>query len=204
MMANVALCIPTYEKYDIVEDFLVNCSAYYIEAGIDIYYYDSSVSDKTKDIVCNWPDQEHIHYIRMPSELHANTKAYKIFQGYGLEKAYDFIWLSGDAHQCSKQAIEQLVPNLSLDYDIIEVCRSDLKSVGTRIFTDPNEYFQLCAYGLAGFGTAILNTHTMLSGVDWSYYEKKFLVEPLISFSHVSFYFYRILELDRFVRFACR
>ena len=163
---NVALCIPTYERYDIVEDFLVNCSAYYIEAGIDIYYYDSSVSDKTKDIVCNWPDQEHIHYIRMSSELHGNTKAYKIFQGYGLEKAYDFIWLSSDSYQCSKQAIEQLVPNLSLDYDIIEVSREDLANVGNRVFTDPNEYMQLCAPNLRAFGAAMLNTHTMLYDVD--------------------------------------
>lgn len=199
---SVALCVPTYERSDIVEDFLANCSAYYIEAGIDIYYYDSSVSDKTKDIVCEWPDQEHIHYIRMPSDLHANAKAYKIFQGYGFEKSYDFIWLSGDAYQCSKPAIEQLMPNLNLEYDIVEVCREDLKNVGTRVFTDPNEYMQLCIHNTGVFGAIILNTHTMLNGVDWAYYEKKFLVEPLISYSHISFYFYRILELDRFCAFC--
>lgn len=197
--ASVALCVPTYERSSIVEDFLTNCSAYYIQAGIDIYYYDSSISDKTKDLVCGWPDQDHIHYIRMPSDMHGNTKAYKIFQGFGLEKSYDFIWLSSDGYQVSKPAIERLLDNLSLEYDIVEVYGGD-KSLQkeTKIFTNPNEYMQKCVLDLTHFGAALLNVHTMLNGVDWSRYEKQFLAEPLIGFSHVSFYFYRALELDSF------
>lgn len=195
---SLALCIPTYERSSIVEDFLINCSAYYIQSGIDIYYYDSSLSDKTKDVVCGWPNQNHIHYIRMDSNLDGSVKAYKIFQGYGLKKHYDFIWLSGDGVQCSKSTTEQLMANLSLKYDIIEVSGDDFNHVGTRIFTDPNEYMQKCAWHLTLFGAAVLNTHTMLNGVDWEYYEKMFLTPTLAAWSHINFYFFRILELDSF------
>lgn len=197
---SLALCIPTYERSSMVEDFLVNYSPYYIKAGIDIYYYDSSVSDRTKDVVCSWPDQDHVHYIRMPSEMHGNTKVYRIFQGYGLEKSYDFIWLSNDGIRCLEPAIEQLMSSLSLEYDMVQLSQLDCKhkNVGTRVFTDPNEYMQLCGWHLNLFGAVVLNNHTMLNSVDWAYYEEKFLVEPLINYSHVSFYFYRILELNHF------
>lgn len=198
---SLALCIPTYERRDMVEDFLVNCSAYYIKAGIDIYYYDSSVSDETEKLVCGWPDQEHVHYIKIPPELLANAKAYRIFQKYGLKKEYDFIWLSNDGLQCTRQAIQQIVDSLNLEYDIIEVNSTDSGNVGTRTFTDSNEYMQSCAWHLGLFGAAILNGHTMLEGVDWAYYESRFLVPLLVPFSHVSFYFYRILELDKFCAF---
>lgn len=197
---SLALCIPTYERSNMVEEFLVNYSSYYIQAGIDIYYYDSSVSDHTKDVVCSWPDQDHVHYIRMPSEMHGNIKVYKIFQGYGLKKSYDFIWLTNDGIRCLESAIEQLMSNLSLEYDMVQISQLDCKhkNVGTRVFTDPNEYMQLCGWHLNLFGAVVLNNHTMLNCVDWTYYEGKFLVEPLINYSHVSFYFYRILELDQF------
>lgn len=203
--ARVAFCVATYERSKLVEDFLVKCSAHYIEEGIDIYYYDSSVSDRTRDVVCGWPDQEHVHYVRMPSDMHPGAKVYKIFQGYGLKKEYDFIWLSNDACQCSRAAIEQLVSNLSPEYDIIEVINdTDAHHIGTRTFTDRNEYMGKCAWHLTLYGAALLNVHTLLEGVDWAYYEQKFLVSPLIYFSHVSFYFYRLLELDRFcARYLC-
>jgi len=199
MMENisVALCIVTYERSNIVQDFLINCSAYYIQAGIDIYYYDSSVSDKTESVVCNWPDQDHIYYIRMPSEMRPSTKVYKIFQGYGLRKDYDFIWLSNDGLQCSSPAIEHLMSNLSLEYDIVEPCHTDRENIGTKIFTDPNEYMQMCAWHLTLFGATLLNSHTMLNNVDWACYENKFLVPGMV-FSHVRFYFNRILELEQF------
>lgn len=201
---SLALCIPTYERADMVEDFLVRCSAYYIEAGIDIYYYDSSVSNGTEELLQKWADGEHIHYVRMPSELHPNAKAYKIFQGYGLKKEYDFIWLSNDSLQCSRLAIEQLMPSLNLEYDIIEIidAGNDYNRVGTRIFTDGNEYMQKCAWYLALFGAAILNVHTMLDGVDWGSYEERFLIRPVIYFSHINFYFHRLLELEQFRAFC--
>ena len=198
--ARIALCIPTYERWDMVEDFLIRCSEYYIAAGIDIYYYDSSVSNETEALLQRWSDGEHIHYVRMPSELHPNAKAYKIFQGYGLKKEYDFIWLSNDGLQCSRAAIEQLISNLSLEYDIIEIvdAEKDYNHVGTRTFTDRNEYMQNCAWYLGLFGAAILNVHTMLEGVDWKSYEERFLTKPVIYFSHVCFYFHRLVELNRF------
>lgn len=198
--ASLALCIPTYERKDMVEDFLVRCSEYYIAAGIDIYYYDSSVSDETETLLREWADGAHIYYVRLPSELHPNAKAFKIFQGYGLKKEYDFIWLSNDGLQCSKPAIERIMSGLSLEYDIIEVIDAarDYNNVGTRTFTDQNEYMQKCAWYLGLFGAGILNVHTMLDGVDWESYEERFLTKPVIYFSHVCFYFHRLLELERF------
>ena len=195
---SLALCIPTYERSSFVEDFLVNCSAYYVQAGIDIYYYDSSISDETKNVVCGWPDQNHIHYVRMPSDLHPNVKVYKIFQGYGLKKEYDFIWLSNDGLQSSQAAIAQIVENLKLSYDVIVPNSADYENIGTKVFTDRDEFMKDCAWRMTLFGAAILNWHTVLNHANWVFYENKFLTMPLVYFAHVGFYFCRIAELDGF------
>ena len=46
-MNNIALCIPTYKRPRVVEDFINTCASYYLYAGIDIYYYDSSPDSET-------------------------------------------------------------------------------------------------------------------------------------------------------------
>ena len=48
---SAALCIPTSERSDMVEEFLVESSGYYLEAGMDIYFYDGSGDTKTEEIV---------------------------------------------------------------------------------------------------------------------------------------------------------
>ncbi len=48
------------------------------------------------------------------------------------------------------------------------------------------------------YGAALLNVNTLLSGVNWEIYEKKFLKSEVINFSHVSLYFNRIAEMNNF------
>ena len=70
---SVALCIPTCERSEWISDFLENYALHYIEAGIDIYYYDGSESTKTEEVVCNYPQKEHIYYIKRSPEWRVLT-----------------------------------------------------------------------------------------------------------------------------------
>lgn len=190
---SVALCIPTYERSECVADFLENYAPHYIEAGIDIYYYDGSGSTKTEEVVCNYPKKEHVYYIKRPVDFHPLM----IFQGYGLRKEYDFIWLCNDGFQYAKDAIKIIMTNLCADYDIVEINQSSL-GIGTRIFYSYSEYMQKCAPYAGAWGAVLLNSHTMLNNVNWNNYEDLFAMDLLEEFWHLSFYFNRILELDRF------
>ena len=116
---SMAVCIPTYERKDIVEDFLNTCYESYTAAGIDLYFYDSSMGDDTERLIQSWLPKGRLYYIRMPSDMHPNAKAYKIFQGFGLEKDYDFILLSSDGLQHKVDIISQAMECLDLKHDMI-------------------------------------------------------------------------------------
>lgn len=189
---SVALCIPTYERSEWIADFLENYAPHYIEAGIDIYYYDGSESTKTEEVICSYPQKNHVYYIKRPSEW----QPLMIFQKYGLKKEYDFIWLCNDAVQLKKDAIDILMANLNTDYDIVEVNGTGY-GPGTKIFRNCNEYMQQCAWHLTLYGAALLNTHTILNRIDWEKYKDVFTLERY-PYRHITFYFNRILEMNHF------
>lgn len=198
-MASIALCIPTYQRQECIYEFLHEYAGYYQKCGIDIYYYDSSLDDSTFSIVDAFcKSSQHVYYVRMPSEMHSNAKVYKIFQQYGLEKQYDFIWVCNDAIRFSEKALTEIIGKIDASYDIIEVDPEDVEYLGLKVYEDLNTYLKECAWKLTLYGAAILNVKTVLKDVDWKLYEKKFLREDVINFSHVSLYFNRIIEMREF------
>ena len=198
-MANIALCIPTYQRHECVYEFLHEYSEYYQKYGMDIYYYDSSPDDKTYSIVKTFCENvSGIYYVRIPVEMHSNAKVYKIFQQYGLKKSYDFIWVCNDAIRFSEQALAQMQAQINDSYEIVEMDHEDVEQLVLRIYEKPNLYLRDCAWKLTLYGAAILNVHTILSGIEWSAYEQKFLKREMINFSHVSLYFNRIVEMKQF------
>ena len=191
MSCSVALCIPTYERPELVREFLDEHSADYIEAGIDIYYYDSSISTETEDLLRAWPDKEHVHYIKTRSPI----KLINIFRQDGLEKAYDFLWMTNDSMHCSKAALASILNDLQPEYDMLVLSHQDIENIGKCIFADANELLKMCAWTMTLFGAVLMNCHTMLRDVDWHYYEEAFPLAKYHSWIHVNFYFQRILEL---------
>ncbi len=196
---KIAVCIPTYNRSKIVEEFLAKCSEDYINHGIDIYIYDSSTNCETENMVNLWRGKlNDLYYIRIPSYLHANMKVFKIFQQHGLRMPYDFIWVCGDTLRFNKEALNKILPNIIPEYDIIEVNGSDKENIGTRLYDNCNDYFRDCAWHLTLFGAAILNVNTMLSDVNWKEFELRYSSDEFINFSHVSFYFSKLALMKSF------
>ncbi|MFV0238795.1 MAG: hypothetical protein ACK5H4_01975 [Lacrimispora sphenoides] len=196
---KIAICIPTYNRSQIIKEFLDRCLMDYVSFGIDIYIYDSSTNDETKDVVRLWRDQLNgLYYIRVPSCLHANIKVFKIFQQQGFRKPYDFIWVCGDSLRFSKKALSYVLKNAAFEYDMIEVNANDAGKLGRRVYDDHNDYFRDCAWHLTLFGAVILNVKTMLSDVDWNDYELRYSSKEFINFSHVSFYFNKLASKECF------
>lgn len=196
---KIAVCIPTYNRSQIVNEFLTQCSADYVNLGIDIYIYDSSTNNETENVVKLWMEKLNcLYYIRVPSCLHANMKVFKIFQQQGLRMPYDFIWVCGDSLRFKREALLSILSNVVPEYDMIEVNGIDEEELGTRVYDDHNDYFKDCAWHLTLFGAVILNVKTMLSDVDWKDYELKYSSKELINFSHVSFYFNKLAAKESF------
>ena len=199
-MNSICLCITTYNRPQVIRDFFEKCGSYYLEAGIDIYIFDSSNNNDTKHVLDEWEDKNKgkAYYIKMPSAMHANMKVYKIWQFYGLKRKYDFVWMSGDVLQFYEQGIRTIMDNLHTEYDLIELDIYDKGDIGYKLYTQADEFFTENAWKTTYFGTVILNSHTVLANVDWNHYETKYKKKKFINYSHVSFFFNRILELNDF------
>jgi hypothetical protein len=199
MKSKVALCIPTYERYEVIKEFLTKCSSYYFKEGIDVYYYDSSESDDTERLINEWPEKEHLYYLRFPAKLGGDEKTCLIYQCYGLKKDYDFVWLSNDSLQIQPDSLHILMTNLLPEYDMVNITpqKQDYDHNGLRVFTNPEDYLWTCLYNVGRYGNAIVNKKTMLDGIDWDKYKYLFYDYNVQAFGNEIFYFIRLSELEK-------
>ena len=196
---KIAFCIPTYKRPDMIAEFMEQYMFGYKERGIDVYIYDSSSDNETELVVQKFQQQtDCLYYIRIPEEVNAIAKVYRIFQQFELKKEYDFIWACGDRIRYPVEALDNILPQISLEYDVIHINSVDEEGIGSRDYEDYNEYFIDCAWHTTMFGALLLNCHTMLKNVCWKKYEDKYLNDDFLSCAHVCFYFNRFLELPKF------
>ncbi len=196
---KIAFCIPTYKHPHMIAEFLDLYAAGYAERNIDIYIYDSSPDDETKQKVNDCQKEIHsLYYIRIPEKINVYKKIFLIFQQYQMKDQYDFIWPCGDGIHYPLEAIDTILPQLSLQYDMVHINATDREGLGTRVYEDRNEYLSDCAWHTTLLGALLFNCSTMLKDVCWKKYEDRFLKEGYLEFSQVSFYFYRLLELPQF------
>ena len=50
-MKNLAICVPTYQRSDIIDKFLNDGVNNFNEFNIDVYIFDSSIDENTKKVV---------------------------------------------------------------------------------------------------------------------------------------------------------
>lgn len=95
MKYSIACCFLTHNHPDIVKDILDKCLKIYANFGVDIFFYDDSDDDATKQIAEKKISEgaSNLFYIDVHSAINGDHKYYLILQGYGLPKDYDYIWL---------------------------------------------------------------------------------------------------------------
>nr|MCR4744927.1 hypothetical protein [Lachnospiraceae bacterium] len=74
----------------------------------------------------------------------------------------------------------------------------DIYKIGNKKYNDQLTFFKDCCGCMTLYGSVIVKTDSMLSGVDWEKLKKKYNVPDKVYFSHVCFYFERILMLKEF------
>jgi len=197
---TLAVFVPTYGRSLIIEDLLEGSLDLYAKYGIDLYIYDSSEDDDTERIVSIYKEKnDNLYYVRLPSDTHSNIKAYMIYQKYGWEQDYDYVWLCSDSLRAYEMVIQKLTDIIAVcDYDMLVMHPKLTDGKEEQVYTDINHFFIDNAWKLTRYGACILNTRTMLNGVDWKYLEDKYMVPDKVNFSHLCFYFEQIITLGNF------
>lgn len=196
---NLAVCIPTYERAEVINELCDEVLEIYQKNHIDLYLYDSSRTDHTYDVIRKYSDQyNNLYYVRIPSQIESNEKIYNIFKGTGLAKKYEYIWMCGDSLRFYEGAINKLQQYLIDKPDIVVMDIMNSEHLGLKRYTDKNEFFDDCAWYLTLYGAAVINADTMLDKVNWDEMIYKYLSEETFNYSQIGLYFEQINKLKDF------
>lgn len=196
-MKKLAICIPTYQNGEYIEDRITEEMKFYIENNISLYIVDSSEDDRTKEVVEKYKaDYSNLYYIRFPSDMHSNAKVYQIYQKAGKEIPCDYIWVRSDALWCHERLLKVIMTYLEEDYDfLLTTPAGAVFEKGIYETHDIQGFFEERAWQTCLYGAMIVNVNSILVGADWSYLENRYLVPDRINFSHVCMYFERLKQL---------
>ena len=197
MEKKLAMCIPTYNRPEVVKEFIEITAPIYIQQGIDIYIYDSSEGKETELIVYKFSSQcKGLYYVKTDSRQHPNLKVYNIFREFGGSLMYEYLWICSDSLRWSQSVLESINNYMEREYDIIIPNYRDVEKIGIREYVDKDSLFLDCAWHMTLFGATILKTSSMLEGVDWEKLVIKYMVPECINHSHVAFYFDKLSKME--------
>lgn len=192
MKMNLAICVPTYNRPNVVEELLVRYEVILDRYLIDLHVFDSSEGVATKNIVEKCEKLNgHIFYNYMDSSVHSNLKVYKIYQNTELVKKYDYVWICSDAIRWSESVFKKVIENLDAKYDFIIPDYLDFDKIGDREYTVCTEIFGDLAWYMTLYGATIVSTEILkkINEKKWKYYESMYCESDSINFSHLLFYF---------------
>lgn len=198
-MNKLALCIPTYNRSDMLRELITKSIAIYQIYGIDVYIFDSSEDTETEKVVEKHRGiYSNLSYIRIDPSVHSNMKVYKIYQYFQQNMLYEYIWICSDYIRWSENVVKDVCQSLDIGYDLIVVNQRDVENVGTRVYSDKNEFFLDCAWHMTQYGTSVVKMGTLLKKVDWKYMTERYMIPERINHSHVALYFEQLSIMDSF------
>ena len=171
-MGKLAICVPTRDHAEVVEQIVCYSIEYLYRNGTDIYYYDSGKGDDTRRIVTalNEKGYDNIYRVAVPGELSFGQKVDMILSGYGLKEDYDYIWPIKDRTICNEEMLRLVLARASAEpaADVmISLTLGDIFE-GDHIDIDsPLELYRLFAKQTTSLETAIYNTKTILKDYEY-------------------------------------
>lgn len=198
-MGKLAICVPTYNRPDVVRELIAKCLSMYQKYGIDVYIYDSSEGTETEEIVEeNRSVYSNLSYIHVDSSIHSNMKVYNIYQHFQNGALYKYIWICSDSIRWAEPVIKAVSENLEKEYDMLVVNYRDVENIGTRVYDDKNEFFVDCGWHMTLYGATIIKIQTVLKNVDWEYMIARYTIPERINHSHLALYFEQLSKMTSF------
>lgn len=165
---KMAVCIPTYERPEIVEDVLQHCAGVYRRYGLDVYYYDSSRDDRTKEVIESYQKAgyDNLHYIWVDPEVPLTVRPYKFEQAFkmtGIRKEYEYMWYLRDRCWCEEKTLRLIHRAMAEEHDLIfmDVGHPD-ETKELLICNDADAFYHRCGDYATSMDTVIYNVKAML------------------------------------------
>ncbi len=211
MKYSVALCYLTHNHPDVIREVFDNSLNAYSSHGIDVFVYDDSDDEQTRNIVCEYIEKgyENLYYVDAHGVEGGDHKYLLVMQGAGLPKDYDYIWPCKDRVYFSSAYLDRLCEALDEDNDVVMGLSEDVRCeivpcVYKDYYTDPGEFYRKYALFSTNWECTIRKRTTMLDPIDWDYYREKYGVNEHCNFNQPISLYARIAEMESFRVRVCR
>ena len=159
-MKNLAICVPTYQRSDIIDKFLNDGVNNFNEFNIDVYIFDSSIDENTKKVVEKYMKLSNIYYVKMDTSLSSAEKVFLIYQQFeNLE--YEYLWMTHDHTEIKNEALQIIFNALDKNADFYSINLHSSREYN-EIMRDLNEFMIKSAWILNRFGTAIISVKRVI------------------------------------------
>ena len=127
-MKKLAICIPTYNRKEVVEDILDKINNAFEKNETDIFIYDSS-EDNIDYKYSMEESSVRVYQKKLDSNVHSNEKVYIIYQTKEIIEEYEYIWILPDYMFYSDKVIKDIKEalNETNDYILINYWNSEKK-----------------------------------------------------------------------------
>lgn len=193
-MNNLAICVPTYNRSEVLKDTFDYELDACRELGIDIYLYDSSTDGKTKELVNSLNEYENLHHIAVDSSITLDEKVVLIYQSYMREKKHDYLWLVGDSVSFSRDILIKIQEAIQSNPTMVFINNEDLQNLGDKEYNDVKTIFRELFWKSTLWGSIIIQ-EALYYDVDWKPYVDKFVGTDQIS---VGLHWYRLATVQNF------
>jgi hypothetical protein len=204
MEHNIAFCVATYNHPATVNDVLARTVSIYDKYGIDIYMFDSSESDETRNIVEKYQacGGSNLYYVRLDSAMISAEKVLYIFSGKGFKKHYEYIFLLKDRVAFEEVTISLIAAESHKGYDAIilptahfpyDVCPQPKREV----YTNAAELFRDYGIYAPDWQTTLLRYDTLLKNVDWDAFKAGYFIDGNNNFVQMLTLYNGLAALDK-------
>lgn len=198
-MGKLAICIPTYNRAEMIEEMLLRCAEIYRQEDVDVCFFDSSDNDKIQEIVNRYSGTyRNLFYRRIPTETHSNLKVLNIYREFSESKKYEYMMLSTDYMQFTEDGIWLIQKICKNDFDLCVLNYRDVERIGEKTYTDINDFFYDCAWHLTSYMSAVVRV-SFLAGTEWEYIYERYTVPQRINHSHVALLFEQLSRKTGFL-----
>lgn len=197
-MKKLAICVPTYNRPEMIQEMLIRCAGIYKKFETDVYFYDSSDNSETKNIVLEYIENfNNLFYRTVPATIHSNIKVLNIYQEFTASLEYEYLWICPDYIQLTEEGAECIRQMCEKEFDICVLNYRDVEGIGEKIYSDVNSFFVDCAWHMTSYMATIIRIHSFLH-IDWKGFLTKYTVSKRINHSHVALYFEQSVRLSEF------
>lgn len=162
---KMVVCIPTHEHSEIVQDVLANCAETYYRYGLDVYYYDSSKDEKTKNVIAMYRAKgyDNLNYFSVDSKMSFHEKLEHVLMLDGIPKKYEYMWYLRDRCWCEEKTLKLMYRAMAEPHDLIFLdvghpnCLQELTDCNNA-----NEFYHRCGDYATSMDTTIYNIRSIL------------------------------------------